>query len=66
MEPQDATTAELTYCVKRLTEMVVKLDKRVKFDNDRIKALELDVYNAQRRIDRQETMIMSQGIMPLE
>jgi hypothetical protein len=71
-EPQDATTAELTYCVKRLTEMVVELDKRVKFDNERIKALELEVFELQKdvhilneHLKRQETMILRQG-MPLE
>ena len=30
MEPQDATTAELTYCLKRLTKMIVDLDNRHK------------------------------------
>ena len=65
-EPIYGHIQELSTIIKRMTEMIMDLDVRAKFDNDRIKALELDVYNAQRRIDRQETMIMSQGIMPLE
>ena len=51
-EPMYGHIQELTTIIKRMTEMIMDLDDRVKFDNERIKALELEVYNAQRRIDR--------------
>jgi len=35
------------YCIKELTEMVMQLDKRVKFNNERIKELELEVWELQ-------------------
>ena len=36
------------YCIKELTEMVMKLDKRVKFDNERIRELESEVWELQK------------------
>ena len=52
MEPQDATTAQLTYCVRELTKMVMDLDERVKFGDGQIKQLELEVFELQKRADR--------------
>ena len=36
------------YCIKELTEMVMQLDKRVKFDNERIRELESEVWELQK------------------
>ena len=36
------------YCIKELTEMVMQLDKRVKFDNERITELESEVWELQK------------------
>ena len=39
---------EAVYCIKELTKMVMELDKRVKFDNERIRQLELEVWELQK------------------
>ena len=39
------------YCIKELTEMVMNLDKRVKFDDQRIKELESEVWELQKLTD---------------
>ena len=39
------------YCIKELTEMVMKLDKHVKFDDQRIKELESEVWELQKLTD---------------
>ena len=36
------------YCIRELTEMVMQLDKRVKFDNERIRQLESEVWELQK------------------
>ena len=36
------------YCIKELTDMVMQLDKRVKFDNERIRELESEVWELQK------------------
>ena len=36
------------YCIKELTEMVMQLDKRVKFDNERIREVESEVWELQK------------------
>ena len=71
-EPIYGHIQELSTIIKRMTEMIMDLDVRAKFDNDRIKALELEVHELQKdvhilneHLKRQETMILRQG-MPLE
>ena len=65
-EPIDKTFEELTSVIKRMTEMIMNLDERVKFDNQRIKELEHELYELTLRVGRQDIMIISQGMMPLE
>ena len=51
-EPIDKTFVELTSVIKRMTEMIMDLDERVKFGNGQIKQLELEVFELQKRADR--------------
>jgi hypothetical protein len=71
---------EAVYCIKELTKMVMDLDKRVNNATqsrkelllfidvltNRIKYLEICNEEHTDKLARLETMIMSQGIMPLE
>ena len=51
-EPIDKTFVELTSVIKRMTEMIMDLDERVKFGNGQIKHLEQELYSLSRQVIR--------------
>ena len=51
-EPIDKTFVELTSVIKRMTEMIMDLDERVKFGNGQIKHLEQELYSRSRQVIR--------------
>ena len=47
-EKLESLLKQHNYCIRELTEMVMQLDKRVKFDNERIRQLESEVWELQK------------------